>query len=685
MISDDEIAADKLDFGPSLLDEINSMFGSISAATGSHPKSPGFDHVNSKNEITEMSAKLGQKSGDTNGNKHGHGLLPTLSKKKSSGTVKPISVKDEKILNHAIEIANEISARSMIDLVSDQTPVIHSPKRKFSFRFPHLSNNGSGDKAGGLGASGSAHTPTHGNASPFSKKKNFTEELQSIPDIQSLIGKEGLEAYNSLIERKALLDIGPSPAATLLRHLDTDEFDLQSLHQSQRPMTLPTRGATQRVRKAELAAGLSRHNDENSNSLEACESPSYMTHGSYKFPEAHPTEQLPEPESPNPIPLPPREGKKQVKTSTKRHVRKYPLIIPANGLQRTLSKLTDFGDEAGKSPEISTSSQPQPGRAIEVVAAVRPSGMRRPSLPSEREYENMPTVGKESAHTYQNLDKLTPADAAGLTDTASLQFESILEADTSKEGILQSPDVTDGFYNFSIQKEHYNKGKDAEFEATQISGLYVNDDELRNLDIESSRRTATPGSSCSALESEHSQPDALPSTETASEVSRFSSVDNELAGNALFKKVRASVNMAMNRKSIAETSLTSNQTGGASVKPQTEAEYFAATAARLADSNSVSCEDLLEFSDKKPKGCERGVDSDEVRIMVKVLGKDSTPNRCLGALEFINWDVHKSIKLIKLQNLVSEANLSLEASFEALQQHEWDLHTTAHKLNGLKL
>ncbi|KQS62774.1 activated Cdc42 kinase-like isoform X2 [Drosophila erecta] len=686
-ISDDEIAADKLDFGPSLLDEINSMFGSISAASGSHPKSPGFDHVNSKNEITEMSAKLCQKSGDTNGNKHGHGLLPTLSKKKSSGTVKPISVKDEKILNHAIEIANEISARSMIDLVSDQTPVIHSPKRKFSFRFPHLSNNGSGDKAGGLGASGSAHTPTHGNASPFSKKKNFTEELQSIPDIQSLIGKEGLEAYNSLIERKALLDIGPSPAATLLRHLDTDEFDLQSLHQSQRPMTLPTRGATQRVRKAELAAGLSRHNDENSNSLEACESPSYMTHGSYKFPEAQPKEQLPEkePESPNPIPLPPREGKKQVKTSTKRHVRKYPLIIPANGLQRTLSKLTDFGDEAAKSTELSTSSQPQPGRAIEVVAAVRPSGMRRPSRPSEREYENMPTVEKESAHTYQNLDKLAPADAAGLTDTASLQFESILEADTSKEGVLQSPDVTDGFYNFSIQKEHYNKGKDAEFEATQISGLYVNDDELRNLDIESSRRTATPGSSCSALESEVSQPDALPPTESASEVSRFSSADNELAGNALFKKVRASVNLAMNRKSVAETSLSNSQPGGASAKPQTEAEYFAATAARLADSNSVSCEDLLEFSDKKPRGCERGVDSDEVRIMVKVLGKDSTPNRCLGALEFINWDVHKSIKLIKLQNLVSEANLSLEASFEALQQHEWDLHTTAHKLNGLKL
>ncbi|XP_017836989.1 activated Cdc42 kinase-like isoform X1 [Drosophila busckii] len=184
-ISDDEITGDKLDFGPSLLDEINSMFGSISGASGGQPKSPDFDRMNTKNEFAELSAKFGHKSGDSNGNKHGHSLLPSLSKKKTStGTVKPISVKDEKILNHAIEMANEISARSMIDLVSDHAPPTHSPKRKFSFRFPHLSGGG-GDKSSSSagGASGNL-TPTHGTASPFSKKKNFTEELQSIPDIQ---------------------------------------------------------------------------------------------------------------------------------------------------------------------------------------------------------------------------------------------------------------------------------------------------------------------------------------------------------------------------------------------------------------------------------------------------------------------------------------------------------------------
>ncbi|EDW01703.1 GH21591, partial [Drosophila grimshawi] len=704
-ISDDEITGDKLDFGPSLLDEINSMFGSISGASGSQPKSPDFDHVNTKNEFAEMSAKFAHKTaGDSNGNKqHGHGLMS--KKKAATGTVKAISVKDEKILNHAIEMANEISARSMINLVSDHPPATHSPKRKFSFRFPHLSSGGDKSNSGLGGAAGSsAHTPTHGTGSPFSTKKNFTEELQSIPDIQTLIGEEGREAYNSLIERKGMLDIGPSPAATLLRHMDTDEFELMNQLQPPRPMTLPTRGAAaQRVRRAEQTSA-ERQNDENRNSLgpnESCESPSYMTHASYKFPEP--------PQEANPLPLPSREGKKQVKTSAKRHVRKYPLIIPANGLQRTLSKLTDCGEEAGnRGGDASPQQQHQlqkkqsSARSIEVVAAVRSSSVRR-RCSEAREYENMPAVtGGATAHTYQNLDKLMPADAAGLTDSASLQFESILEADMGKEGVLQSPDVTDGFYNFSIQKEHYNKSKDVGFEPAQISGLYVNDDELRNLD-----KPLASGSSSTTLDSVAVPQEMAPTAALAAAAAaaaatvaaaaeepqessgrRLAIADNELAANALFKKVRASVNLAMNRNSINgndASTVTGHLTSSPEPKAQTEAEYFAATAARLADSNSVSCEDLLEFSDKKPRGCERGVDSDEVRIMVKVLGKDSTPTRCLGALEFINWDVHKSIKLIKLQNILADANLSLSAAYEALQQQEWDLHTTAVKLKGVKL
>lgn len=36
-------------------------------------------------------------------------------------------------------------------------------------------------------------------------------------------------------------------------------------------------------------------------------------------------------------------------------------------------------------------------------------------------------------------------------------------------------------------------------------------------------------------------------------------------------------------------------------------------------SDHVSVEDLLEFADQKPCGRQRGVESDEVRIMCKVL------------------------------------------------------------------
>lgn len=476
-----------------------------------------------------------------------------------------------------------------------------------------------------------------------------------------------------------MLDIGPSPAANLLKYMDTDEFELMNAKtlprrlgsqlshpgsssaaaateplavtmsppvqqpQPPRPMTLPTRGAAQRVqRRAELAS-VEQQNDENRNSLgpnDFCESPSYMIHGSYKFPE---------PQEANPLPLPSREGKKQVKTSTIRHVRKYPLIIPANGVQRTLSKLTDCGDDTGnhcsanRNAEVQHPLRQQSSRSIEVVAAVRSNSVCRRT--DAREYENMPAMpGDKASHTYQNLDKLAPADAAGLTDSASLQFESILESDMSKDGVLQSPDVTDGFYNFSIQKEHYNKAKDVGFEPAQISGLYVNDDELRNLD-----KPVTNSSSSTTLDSITVPQEMAPTAASAAAAAavqaatqiaavtaattdepdaeasssrRIGSADNELAGNALFKKVRASVNLAMNRSAVNGNDGTVPTPVTPPQKPQTEAEYFAATAARLADSNSVSCEDLLEFSDKKPRGCERGVDSDEVRIMVKVLGKD---------------------------------------------------------------
>lgn len=494
-----------------------------------------------------------------------------------------------------------------------------------------------------------------------------------------------------MIERKHNLDIDTA-ACCLLRKQEPPEFSLKSaktlprrschskndsdefistiplkmaeneenmiippVQNAPRPTTLPTRGAANRLRKSEMGLFKDANqidvnhsqapaNNRMGDSLSPCESPSYVTTtAAYKFPEQTPNaiegehNSLPQ--------LPPKEGKKHIKANPKRHVRKYPLIIPANGVQRTLNRVMDDEDKTGllNTPAANmNSSEPS-------LRSVKPFNINK-SHSHMAEYENTNALQKNcfakqvEERTYQNV---------GLDDTASLQFESILEADSNKDQVLQSPDVTDGFYNFSIQKDHYHKSKEVDFDAQKLaSGLYVNEDEFRNLDIDKNKakqakQNADNKRSQESLDTKppamtEEKPDKmLEITDDSFDQSPTSPVvpnpemliktgappaslkplkaDNELAGNALFKKVRESVDKAMIKKTDSAEGPSPGLEG---VKPLTEAEMFSAAVNRLNDCNSVSCEDLLEFSDKKPKGPERGVDSDEVRIMMKVLGKD---------------------------------------------------------------
>lgn len=92
-------------------------------------------------------------------------------------------------------------------------------------------------------------------------------------------------------------------------------------------------------------------------------------------------------------------------------------------------------------------------------------------------------------------------------------------------------------------------------------------------------------------------------------------------------------------------------------------------------SHHVSCEDLLEFADAKPSSRARGNESDEVRIMSKVLGKDISKEQCLSALEYCDWEVLKAIKLVKVQRLATGADLAICRS--ALDDSAWDVTRAA--------
>lgn len=464
--------------------------------------------------------------------------------------------------------------------------------------------------------------------------------------------------------------------STIPLRAEGNEHDLviPPLQNAPRPTTLPTRGAANRLRKAEL--GLLKdggHMDVNSNpafnnrfvgdNISPCESPSYVTNTSYKFPEQPSMNTGNKEEDANALPvLPPKEGKKHIQANPKRHVRKYPLIIPANGVQRTLNRVIGEEDKSSLLKTNSTTNS-----STRNLSTVKPFNINNNNM---AEYENTTKLQSNSVTTSCSMKEERTYQNIGADDTASLQFESILEADSNKDQVLQSPDVTDGFYNFSIQKDHYHKSKEVDFDAQKLaSGLYVNEDELRNLDIDKNmaklnKQNVDNKKSNESLEAkapivdekskvlELPKPieiteetfDQVPSTvtipspeilmksstpplaattvqtvvtvTTATVTTKPLKADNELAGNALFKKVRESVDKAM----IKPTDGAEGKRDLA--KPLTEAEMFSAAVNRLNDCNSVSCEDLLEFSDKKPKGHERGVDSDEVRIMMKVLGKD---------------------------------------------------------------
>lgn len=294
-----------------------------------------------------------------------------------------------------------------------------------------------------------------------------------------------------------------------------------------------------------------------------------------------------------------------MQTNVKRHIRKHPLIIPASGLQRTLNKVTSPVESKNPTfPSASTIQTLANSKNVNQTVDKQPFSPKLKNVDHSyinQDDVNDPKLQKETYakhfiennfpagtdRTYENLETLRN-QMHDCTDSASLHFESILEDDCNKIGEMSSPDVMNGFM-FEIHKDHYEK--------PICSQMDDESDETRNLDIE--RRKM----------------------EFCQKYPKYAQPKNELKDNVLFNKVKEVVEKSLDdtdgsTESAAMSSAMAQAAPGASA---TEGDGMTIER-KLNDTNSVSCEDLLEFSDSKPKGRERGVESDEVRIMMKVLG-----------------------------------------------------------------
>ena len=403
----------------------------------------------------------------------------------------------------------------------------------------------------------------------------------------------------------------------------------------------------------------------------------------------------------NALPLPPKKDRSsmQLNTTQKRHVRKYPLIIPGNGIQRTLDKVNQITPVEEKldvfpippletlsiSSEVNLDDDDDDDVFEELKNDTKffEDNVDLGSLQGcEKIYtkdfieNNFPTPGTSSIiskiefdglRTYENLEafqnrysQFNGDDA----DSASLHFESILENDDNIKAIGPiSDDMVDGFCIFedSVSSRAVASGslsvKPAPIKKPERKSL------IKNLvtNIEVKRQ------------------------EFSQKYPKYKMPRNELASNALFNKIKESVEMAAEEPEVEDDEEDDNQ----------NRENRGGNDCDLKKSiNHVSCEDLLDFSEKKPMGKERGVESDEVRIMAKVLGQNVstrdfvknntylliiicfiikvTLERCLETLDFISWNLQKAIKLCKLQNLFP--NQSLDECLENLDDNDWDIN-----------
>ncbi|RWS16232.1 Tyrosine-protein kinase PR2-like protein [Dinothrombium tinctorium] len=111
-------------------------------------------------------------------------------------------------------------------------------------------------------------------------------------------------------------------------------------------------------------------------------------------------------------------------------------------------------------------------------------------------------------------------------------------------------------------------------------------------------------------------------------------------------------------------------------------------ASREQQSNNhhVSCEDLLDFAADKPKrtsGREKGSDSDEVRVMQKVLANEVqvSADECMDILHDTNWNVHNAIKCIRLRETLKLHSIYLNCNWaEMLAKFNWNVRQASNYL-----
>ncbi|XP_076231959.1 activated Cdc42 kinase-like isoform X3 [Calliopsis andreniformis] len=596
------------DFGPSLLAEMDQMFRSLGSSPPPpppvHSLSTEHESSNVRNELREIQAKQ-------------------CSKKKQATVspinVKPISAADQKTLYSAIAMAQELTARSMTDLEhppeSPRTPASPSRRRKFSFKLPHQH-------------------------SPKPDRRHFSEEAASIPDIQATLSDEAKEVYNSLVETPSI-DTAPdmNPLRMLrsglpvvrprirgnkhatLGHppedpsIDTFHFDVY--HSGSK--TLPKLRVPPPPH-APIPLPQTRHLERH-HSVQEIENNQNQSNVDE-----------------NPIPLPPRDRSKtlQPKSSLPRHQRKHPLIIPGGGVTRTLAKMavTTPPIEDQVDGNLQSTSSSMGGTSVqEGISSEIPAN-------SPEDFE-------------QRIDSELAALDSLPTDENRLHRFSVISED-----LLE---FSDNLIDCEASEYRQNTRENSDAQSTNSSTEHLQ----RKISVESKCSFRSLAFKCvQENETCDTSRNSTPSSSSKSEDSVTSSKVPVTSARPTLIQRSSNYMVQFDYGECSENNLQNSfhSPGLTKTFNRLSNEKLSGHASDLSrQSDHVSCEDLLEFAcdgpnTRRTRGPRNGEHSDEVRIMMKMLHEQSTPESCIAALNVTDWNVLAAIKLERLQGLLKKEN-----------------------------
>ncbi|KAH0549181.1 hypothetical protein KQX54_006794, partial [Cotesia glomerata] len=381
----------------------------------------------------------------------------------------------------------------------------------------------------------------------------------------------------------------------------------------------------------------------------------------------------------NPIPLPPRDRSRtlQSKSNLPRHQRKHPLIIPGGGISRTLAKAiatSSVEDQIdGVVPSINLSN-PNVSFSTQMIPTTSLSNNPAPNSPDE-------------------FERRIDSELAAL-DSLSLENNCSHPCGMISEDLLENSDLSDD------SSKHNHKKIDSD--AVKNSNYLINSENSQNKNViklsfdvvtethsDSKNITDDVNSLRStSLNSNGDESDALaPVKSNALALTEFSYLQNKTSSPLNLFDANVTANES---DSDEDQKFKSPKTTTGNVSKIQETDDRSARGSDLyRQSDHVSCEDLLEFACDRPnvrrtRGPHNGAQSDEVRIMLKVLQDQSTPESCVTALNVANWDILAAIKLERLQALLKKENkfIGLEECKVMLNQCDGDIVKAAASIKN---